>query len=195
MKSWRERIQVPRPFREVRLSASGPTSYTEEQLRERERQSYERGRQEAEQALKNTLVRQNSELLKLESSVLESLRQAIPQMARECESGLVALAMEVARKLVADLPVSNEMVEAAIREALTEVEQSSDVTILLHPDDLELLQAGNSPLFQIGAKGERVHFDASNEVARGGCILRTTFGVVDSRRETKFELLKRSLAA
>ena len=87
------------------------------------------------------------------------------------------------------------MVEAAIREALLEAEENSDVTVLLHPADLELLQARDSSLFQTKASGERVNFDTSPEVTRGGCLVRTSFGIIDGRRETKFELLKRSLAA
>ena len=195
MRTWNETVRLPRRLRDVRLAAAPILNFSEEQVRLREQQSFERGRQEAERTLKDDLVRQHSELSKLEASLLESLRQVMPQIARESETALVALAMEVARKLVADLPVSAEMVEAAIREALVEVEENSEATILLHPADLELLQAHDSSFFQTKANGERIHFDASTEVTRGGCLVRTSFGIIDSRRETKFELLKRSLAA
>jgi flagellar assembly protein FliH len=161
----------------------------------REQQSFERGRREADQAWKDDLLRQRSELSKLETSLLESLRQVLPQIARDAEGALIALALEVARKLVADLPVSSDMVEAAIREALMEVEENNEMTILLHPADLELLQAHDSSLFQTKANGERLNFDTSTEVTRGGCLVRTNFGIIDGRRETKLELLKRSLAA
>lgn len=195
MKSWRETIRLPRPLREVRLAATRLLNYSEEQVRMREQQSFERGRRETEQALKDDLLRQRSELSKLETSLLESLRQVLPQIARDAEGALVALALEVARKLVADLPVSSDMVEAAIREALMEVEENSDMTILLHPADLELLHAHDSSLFQTKSNGERIHFDTSTEVTRGGCLVRTNFGIIDGRRETKLELLKQSLAA
>ena len=36
-------------------------------------------------------------------------------------------------------------------------------------------------------------FLASPEVTRGGCLVQTHFGTVDARRETKFDLLKRTL--
>ena len=195
MKPWHETIQLPRRLREVRLAAAPPRIYSEEQVLMRERQSFERGRSEAEQILKDDLLRQRSELAKLEAGLLESLRQVLPQIARDSESGLIDLAMEVARKLVADFPLSPEMVEAAIREAIAEVEENGEVTILLHPADLELLQAGDSSLFQTKGSGEQVQFEPSAEVTRGGCLVRTSFGIIDGRRETKFELLKRSLAA
>ncbi|MCI0535274.1 MAG: hypothetical protein L0Z50_08600 [Verrucomicrobiales bacterium] len=195
MKSWRETIQLSRPLREARLAVAPSQTYSEEQVRIREQESFERGRREAEQAFKDEFLLQRAELSKLEASLLESLGQVVPQMARESENAMVALAMEVARKMVADLPISSDMVEAAIRDALLEVEGNSDVTILLHPADLELLQVGDSALFQAKASRDRLNFDASNDVTRGGCLVRTSFGIIDGRRETKFELLKRSLAA
>jgi flagellar assembly protein FliH len=161
----------------------------------RERQSFERGRLEAEQTLKEGILRQRSELAKLEANLLESLQRALPQLARDSEGALIDLAMEVARKLVADFPVSAEMVEAAVQEAITELEDNTGATILLHPADLELLQARDSSLFQNKTNGERIQVEASAEVTRGGCVVRTNFGLIDGRRETKFELLKRSLAA
>src|SRR5438034_8391504 len=106
MRTWNETIRLPRRLRDVRLAAASILNFSEEQVRLREQQSFERGRQEAERALKDDLLRQHSELSKLETSLLESLRQVMPQIARDSETALVALAMEVARKLVADLPVS-----------------------------------------------------------------------------------------
>jgi flagellar biosynthesis/type III secretory pathway protein FliH len=63
--------------------------------------------------------------------------------------------------------------------------------VLLNPEDYEMLQS-NAPL-PSASNGERTRFKASLDVTRGGCILQTRFGVVDARRETKFEALKDSL--
>jgi flagellar assembly protein FliH len=194
MKVWHEIIQLPRPLREVRSSAPLLVTYSEEQMRSREQQSFEQGRREAEQTWKADISRERSELSKLETSLLESVRGVLPKIARDSESALIGLALEVARKLVADLPISPEMVEMAMREALVEVEDNTDIAILLHPADLELLQNKDSSLFQTKSNG-RVHFESSPEVSRGGCLVKTSFGTIDGRRETKFELLKRSLAA
>jgi flagellar biosynthesis/type III secretory pathway protein FliH len=38
-------------------------------------------------------------------------------------------------------------------------------------------------------------FQATDNVSRGGCLVRTNFGTVDGRRETKAALLKEALAA
>jgi flagellar assembly protein FliH len=85
------------------------------------------------------------------------------------------------------------MIEAAIQEALSHVEEACDLTIRLHADDLKLLKRANSPLLLGTARGGKTVFQASSEVSRGGCMVQTRFGWLDARRETKFELLKQSL--
>jgi flagellar biosynthesis/type III secretory pathway protein FliH len=38
-----------------------------------------------------------------------------------------------------------------------------------------------------------MRFQASSEVARGGCLVETRFGIVDAGRETKMALIRQSL--
>jgi flagellar assembly protein FliH len=114
-------------------------------------------------------------------------------VTRDCESAMVALALEIAGKVVADMPISSEMVEATVREALTHVEQHSSLTVSINPMDFELLQQANAPLLLTEVGGEHVRFQASAKISRGGCLVQTRFGVIDAQRETKFEALKQSL--
>ncbi|MEO8427910.1 MAG: FliH/SctL family protein [Verrucomicrobiota bacterium] len=189
-----EKIQLTQPLRDVRRAWHGAgDSDFEGRLRDREQVAYERGRQDGERMLSEQLVAQRSELLELQRGVFESLRNAVPQVVHDCENALVSLAMEVAQKLVAGLPVSSEMVEGAVQEALSQVEESTEFNVYLHPDDLDTLKRANSPLLSLHGGGERTHFHNSNDVSRGGCLVQTRFGVIDGRRETKFEALKKSL--
>jgi flagellar assembly protein FliH len=87
------------------------------------------------------------------------------------------------------------MVETAIREALAQVEGAAQITVRLHPADLELLQKADSTIVHAGESAKEIRFLGSPEVTRGGCLVQTRFGTIDARRETKFDLLKRSLLA
>jgi flagellar assembly protein FliH len=86
------------------------------------------------------------------------------------------------------------MIESAVRDALTHVEDTVQLTIRLHPADLELLQKAGSPVLSSDTSTE-FRFLGSPDVTRGGCLVQTRFGTVDARRETKFDLMKRSLLA
>ncbi len=63
----------------------------------------------------------------------------------------------------------------------------------MNEEDLQLLQKYKSPVLKTNAGNEKVRFQASAEVSRGGCMVQTRFGVVDARVETKFEQVKKSL--
>lgn len=193
MKSWHDTVPFPKPLLDVRVSVAPYSAQLEERIREREQVSFERGRREGEKALSEQLLRQRSELAELQNGVLASLRQAVSQVTRDCEGAMVALALEIASKVVADIPISSEMVEAAVREALAQVEQQGSLTVLLNPMDFELLQQANAPLLLADVGGERLRFQTSPKVSRGGCLVQTRFGVIDAQRETKFEALKQSL--
>lgn len=193
----RETIQIGRPIRDARaviasfpnMSAHSPHNAATEQA------AYERGRQDGERALSEQLMRQRGELIELQNGVLKSLGGSVATVVAECEQAMVALALEIAGKLVAEMPVSTEMVEAAVREALASVEQNSKLVVLLNPMDFELLQAANAPVLLTDVGGERMKFQPSPQVTRGGCMIQTSFGIVDARRETKLEALKKSLNA
>lgn len=187
----REIIRLSQPLRDARplFGTAVPLSRVDEQA------VFERGRQAGEKALSEQLFRQRGELIELQNGVLTSLRQAIPEVARECEDAMIALALEIAGKLVAEIPIASEMVEAAVREALTNVEQNSNLTVLLNPMDFELLQQANAPVLLGDVGGKQLKFQTSPQVSRGGCLVQTSFGVVDARRETKLEALKQSLTA
>lgn len=192
----RETICLTEPLRNARLHRGAATSaLSAAQLAELEQAAYERGRCDGEKALSEQLLRQRGELIELQNGVLHSLRQSVREVTRDCEEAMVALALEIAGKLVADLPVTSEMVEAAVREALTNIEQGSGLTVLLNPMDFELLQKTNAPVLLTDVGGERLKFQTSPQVSRGGCMVQTSFGIVDARRETKLAALKQSLIA
>ena len=194
MKPWSDTLPLPKPLRHVRLKDEAGTdarAASDEELRA----SYERGRREAEQALSQQLFQQRAEVHEMMSGVLTSLREAVPQIVRETENAMIALSLSVAQKLVGGLPISVATVEQVVRDALAQIEGTAQFTVRLHPADLALLQKSDSQLLAEGDGTTEFRFLSSAEVTRGGCMVQTQFGTVDARRETKFDLLQRTLTA
>ncbi len=163
MKPARETVKFAGPLREVKLARSGDR----EALRQQDlKASYESGRLEGERALSEQLVRQRAEVMELQTGVLASLRDAVPLVTRDCERALVTLALEAAQRLAFGLPISTEMIEASVKEACAEVEDTAEFTVQLHPDDLALLQRTNSPLLLPQGGNDRIHFQTSPQVTR-----------------------------
>ena len=182
------------PPRDFRMISCAPVSERLDHLmRDREQAAYLKGREEGEKQLGEQLVHQRAEVMDLQQGVLESLRRGVPRVREEMEKALVDLALEVAVKLVDGLAISPEMVEAAVRSALDQIEETSEYTVRLHPDDLELLRKFNSSLLASGEPVDRIKIVAATEITRGGCVIQTCFGVIDTRRETRVELLREAL--
>jgi len=192
---WSETIQFSQPPRQVCLLAQVPAQNWDEFLHDREEASYQRGRRDGESALNEQLVRQRAEVAELQRGILESLRQAVPRVIQETETGLMALALEAARRIVAELPISAELVESVVREALRQAEDSAEVTVQLHAEDLALLRQHDSRILAGLPECGSLRFITSAEVTRGGCIVQTRFGLIDARREVKLEQLSQTLKA
>lgn len=192
--NWSNSIALEQPLQDVRLLTKVPVMDWQEHLREREKAAYEQGRRDGEQALGEQLLRQRNEMVELQNGVVTSLKQMLPQMAREMESALVRLALESAKKIVSGVKIDVKVVEAVVREALGQVQDMAEVSIRLHPDDLALLHKHKSPLLEGLPETGPLRFVASGEVTRGGCIVQTRFGVVDAQQETKLEQLRKVTA-
>jgi flagellar assembly protein FliH len=186
-------LTLRQPLREVTMAVLAAFDPMEHKIREREQAAYERGRREGEKAVQEQLETTRNEAAAVQQGVLESLRQCVPKVVRECEQTLTELCLEAARKLVSGIPISVEMVAVAIKEAMTQVNEAADYEIYLHPEDLALLKGADSQLLVQSNNGPKLHFHSSDEVSRGGCVLKTRFGIIDGRRETRFELLKKTV--
>src|SRR5258708_30813346 len=117
------RLNLPHPLRGVRFG-DPKAAELEEAIREKERAVFERGRIEGEKRLSEQLLQQRGDLLALQQGVLKSLQEAVPQVVRDCEQALTCLTVEIAQKLVANIPISAEMVEANHREQLHPAEET-----------------------------------------------------------------------
>jgi len=192
---WSDTISFHRPLLDARLLTQAPAQDWEERVREREQAAHERGRREGERALSEQLLQQRNEMVELQRGVVDALRRALPQVVLEAQTVLIQLALESAQKIIAGLPVNPEMIESVVREALRQVEDTAEIAIQLHPEDLALLRKHNSPILNGVPEAGPLRFTSSADVTRGGCLVQTRFGLIDARRETKLEQLRQTLAA
>jgi flagellar assembly protein FliH len=192
---WADTILLTQPLRDVRLLAGAPTQDWQQFLNEREQAAFENGRRAGESALNEQLLRQRNETIELQRGILSSLQTVLPKVAHEAETALIDLALESARKIVAGMPVDAALVEGTVREALRQAEDTAEIVIQLHPDDLGLLRQHQSEVLNGLPESGPLRFSPSSEMTRGGCVIQTRFGLVDARRETKIEQLRQSLAA
>jgi flagellar assembly protein FliH len=126
---------------------------------------------------------------------LAALQQAAAEMhadrdaaAERLERQAVELAFALAEKVLAGaLAVEPERVVESVRGALRGLVERERITVLVHPDDLELVREAMDGLRATLGGIEHCEVQAERRVARGGCVVRTPDGDIDSRVETKLE--------
>jgi flagellar assembly protein FliH len=190
---WSETIVFGPALQDVHLLKQVPGQNWATFLREREEAAYKNGRHDGEQAMGEQLLQQRKEMAGLVNGVVDSLKQSLPKLIQQTESELINLTLASAQKIVAGLPVEISLVESVVREALRQVEDSADMVVQLHPEDLALLRTHESSLLTASPETGSLRFTASSEVTRGGCIVQTRFGLIDARREIKVEQLRKTL--
>jgi flagellar assembly protein FliH len=111
--------------------------------------------------------------------------------AERVERAAVELALHMAERVVSGaVAVSPERLLDVVRGALRTIIERERVTLLVHPDDLDLVRSALDEV--TGSLGGIEHLEVQEErrVGRGGAILRTRVGEVDARLETKLDCLR-----
>ena len=169
----------------------------EDQLHESEERGYSRGcdetvvkYEEKLQALRQELEETQHKTVGERLDTLENnVQEQVQKRLRELEGELVEFAAEAAVRLVNDLPISTEILEASILDALKHCENDIEVSVHLNPADLKMLKESGSELLSDSPHQRRVRYLKDEEVSRGGCLVETRCGVIDGRRETREKLL------
>jgi flagellar biosynthesis/type III secretory pathway protein FliH len=126
---------------------------------------------------------------------LEALTQAAEAVqadqfvrAERLEAHAVDLALFLAEKVLGGaLAVEPDRVVESVRGALRGIVERERVTVLVHPDDLEMVRNAMDDVRASLGGIEHCEVQAERRVSRGGAVVRTPDGDVDSRIETKLQ--------
>lgn len=131
----------------------------------------------------------------LESAHAEvvALREATVEAV---ERDAVELAVLLAEKIVAGaLDSDPERVLDVVRGALRRLTERRRVTVLVHPDDLELVRAAADGFASELGGIEHCEVQAERRLVRGGAVVRTDEGQIDASIETQLARARELVAA
>jgi flagellar assembly protein FliH len=117
-----------------------------------------------------------------------ALRAEAALAADRLEVQAVDLALFLAEKVVgAAVAADPQLVVEAVRGALRALVERERVTVLVHPEDLELVRGAMGGLTATLGGIEHCEVQAERRVARGGAVVRTPDGDVDARVDVKLQ--------
>ena len=116
----------------------------------------------------------------------EAIAAERERVAAAVEPAAVELALKIAEQaLGAAVAARPEIVVDVVRGALRRLAERDRVTILVNPEDLELVRAASETLIAELGGIEHCDVQAERRVGRGGAVVRTLEGEVDATLATK----------
>jgi len=204
-----DNIETLEPMRDVRLaenSVDGDSNgrrTSEELLQEREEFGYVRGRDEAAEEYEVRIKELRAELdntrrngvTNLLANLEQTVQSQLTRRLQDLEGELIEFSTEAAIRLVNNVPITTEIIEAAIRDAVSNAEQNTEVAVYVNPEDIKMLRTDDSDLLAQSPHERKMKFVSDPKITRGGCVVDTNCGLIDGQRETRIELLKQTVNA
>ena len=117
---------------------------------------------------------------------LTSVAELRGEVADQVERGAVALGLRIAEQAMgAAIEADPDRVVDTVRGALRRLTERERVTILVNPEDMDIVRAATTQLMSSLGGIESCDVQAERRVSRGGAVVRTAEGEVDATLETK----------
>jgi len=131
---------------------------------------------------------QATPLLSALAEALAGIEALRGEIAERVERDAVELAIALAERIVAGaLDVAPERVLDVVRGALRRVTDRQRVTVIVNPEDAELVSAHLAELRGELGGIEEAAVQADRRVARGGALVKTVEGTIDAQIQSQLE--------
>lgn len=129
------------------------------------------------------------------AAAVQAVEDERDRVAAGVEDAAVELAVRIAEQVLAGaLDVRPELVLEVVRGALRRLVERDRVTILVNPEDLDLVRDGVPAVIAELGGIEHCEVQAERRVGRGGAVVRTVEGEVDASLATKLARVREVVA-
>lgn len=158
-----------------------------------EREAFEKGYAAGERAGMQMAEKKTDAVLRRFGRSVEKLAQLREEIIGRSERDLVALAVEIARKLVQrEINLDEKIISTFVRIALEKLNVDSKVTIHLNPSDCKHME-GNLPEEFFQNQDVEIVLKSRDDLQRGDCLIETENGTLDARISEQFLEIEKGL--
>lgn len=180
---------------DARREAQEILAQADERAAEIERAAYDKGFSEGVAAGRASGEEQSAEMVKQAVAIVDSATEVHDMMLREAESEMVALCLEVARKIIqSELRTNPEVVNNVLAAAVKKINGSPRVTIKVNPSQVEAVRSHWDAAFGPAYREKEWIVEGDPNVSVGGCALDTKYGAIDARIGTQFGEIQKTFA-
>lgn len=183
-------IAFDRPLAAATLPGRGRL-YTEAECAERAEEAYRKGVDSARALVDQKIVELRTDMGQFSDGILSKLSAVEGETTTQLREALPALAVEIARRLLAGYEPPAEVIARLCNEALEQLFPERDgLELSLCPRDAALLEQ-ISPDWLTSYPGLKIKPDTT--LTPGDCQVRSRFGLTDARQQTKLAVLAHGL--
>jgi flagellar assembly protein FliH len=184
-------VPFDRPLTGAALPGAAGRYCTPAELAALDEAAYHRGIDATRALADQQMVEFRADVDQLGGGIFQKLAALEPALLAQLREALPALALEIARRLLAGYEPPPEVVARVCEEALGELfPERENLELVIGPRDAALLEKLN-PAWLVRYPGLRIVTEAS--LAPGDCQVRSRFGLTDARLQTKLTALQHSL--
>lgn len=179
---------------QARREAERVLAEADDRAAEIERAAYQKGYEEGLAGGRANGEEQAAEMVKQVVAIVEQATELHDTMLREAETEMVALCLEIARKVVqAELRTNPDVVHGVVSAAVQKINGSPRVTIKVNPGQVESVKKHWASAFGPNYREKEWVIEGDPQVPAGGCILDTKYGSIDARIGTQFDQIQKTL--
>jgi flagellar assembly protein FliH len=184
-------VAFDRPLASATIPGRSSRLYTESEMAVIRAQAYQEGADSARGFASQQLVEFRTEVQTLQEGLFRRLTTIDAEISAQLREALPLLAVEIARRLLADYEPPAEQVLHLCEETLKQLyPEHENLELFLSPRDAALLESLPTD-WKNRYPGLRLTVDAMLET--GDCQVRSRFGLTDARRQSKLDALSREL--
>jgi flagellar assembly protein FliH len=184
-------IPFDRPLAGAAIPGTAGRYCSESELAARDATAYQRGIDAARALADQQMVEFRSDMEQLGDGVFKKLSTLEPSFVAQLRDALPALALDIARRLLAGYEPSPEVVSRLCEEALQELfPERENLELAVGARDADLLEK-IKPNWLSRYPGLRIRTEAT--LNPGDCQVRSRFGLTDARLQIKLSALERNL--
>lgn len=184
------RIHLRRPIKELRVAFYGPEPVPASVAQDDAQAAYDKGRSDVEAVCQRQIVEARREMSQLQNEVLASIQSRFAEFEEQFDNQLPDLVLSIVGKIWEGVQMDRETVLKAIDAALEQVgSDTTKLVVRLSKDDAALLQHTESFM----SRYPDLSVETDTELGTGDVVIRSRFGVVDSRVGTKIRRIEQEI--
>jgi flagellar assembly protein FliH len=184
-------IAFDRPLASATIPGRSARFYTESEVAAIRTQAYQEGSDAARSFASQQLVEFRTDVQSLQEGLFRRLATLDTDITAQLRDALPLLAVELARRLLADYEPPAEQVLHLCEETLRQLyPEHENLELFISPRDAALLETLPAD-WKNRYPGLKLTADAMLET--GDCQVRSRFGLTDARRQSKLDALSREL--